>query len=132
LTAWSGPDRAETTPSAWHVALAFASALGCSSALAPRADQHVGSLSLELTLPTGADLFHVDYTIVGAAVASPRTGVIDVSVPGPTISVGVSALPVGTGYSLTLTGTATDGSTCATSAHFDIAADNTTQLRPPA
>ncbi|MFI5308102.1 MAG: EGF domain-containing protein [Polyangiales bacterium] len=103
-------------------------AVGCSNGLAPRNGRPLGSLSVDLTLPTGATISHVDYTIVGAALQSPLTGMIDVSVPGSTVSVGVSALPAGSGYLLTLTGTASDGSTCATSARFDIAAGSTTQL----
>jgi phospholipase C len=94
------------------------SQLGSSSA-------DVGDVAMELQLATGVSLNTVSYTLTGPGGFS-RTGTLDVS-HSNTVSGVLSGLPAGTGYSISLTGTASDGTTtCLGSATFDVAARQTT------
>jgi len=101
---------------------------GCSqpSATKDRVD-NVGDVTFALTLAPGLSLNTVAYTISGPN-AFTKSGSIDVS-HSATVSAVISGLPAGTGFNISLTGTATDGTTtCLGSATFDIVAHQTTSV----
>jgi uncharacterized protein YjiK len=86
-----------------------------------------GSIGLSLQLASGATLNSVSYTITGPNNFS-RAGTIDTS-HGAIVSTTIGGLPAGSGFSIALDGTATDGGThCAGSAPFDVAAHMTTAV----
>jgi len=86
-----------------------------------------GTLSAGLMLTPSTTLDKVNYSISGPNSFS-RMGSIDVS-HSQTISTTIGGIPAGTGYSVSLTGTASDGVTaCAGSAPFSITAGMTTAL----
>src|SRR5215813_5059224 len=86
-----------------------------------------GTLSASLTLTPTANLNTVSYSISGPSSFS-RTGSIDVS-HSQTVSTTIGGIPAGSGFNISLTGTATDGlTTCAGSAPFSVTAGMTTQL----
>jgi len=87
--------------------------------------EHTGSIGLALQLAPGLTLNQLSYTILGP-LAFQKSGVIDVS-NSAKISAVISGLPAGDGYSVTLSGTSTDGSTtCSGSASFKVTAHQTT------
>jgi hypothetical protein len=104
-----------------------AASSGCSGTsdrtdLAPA--EQSGSIGLELTLPGGALLSVVTYSILGPNHFA-SSGSIDVS-NSAVISAMVGGLPPGSGYTVTLTATSVDGkTTCAGSANFSVAASMT-------
>jgi hypothetical protein len=118
------------------LALAFCgytalSAIGCSprgaGPAAVQTNQTSGSASIALQIAGGLTLNTVTYSITGPAAFS-QTGSIDVS-HSTKASVLIGGLPVGTGYNVTLNGTATDGhSTCLGSGTFSITAAATTSV----
>jgi uncharacterized protein YjiK len=101
---------------------------GCSSTdnhSPPKSD--VGSIGLALQLGSGTTLNSVSYTITGPSSFS-RTGTLDTS-QSSTLTAVIGNLPAGTGFSIALDGTTTDGSThCAGAAPFDVAARMTTSV----
>jgi uncharacterized protein YjiK len=100
--------------------------IGSASKLNVGADD-IGSVGLSLQVAPGTTLNSVSYTITGPSSFS-RAGTIDVS-HSSTVSAILSNLPAGTGFSITFTGTSTDGTTqCAGSAMFDVAAHTTTSV----
>jgi hypothetical protein len=111
-------------------ACAVAVATGCSGAPVD-ADQGpvraTGSIGLQLTPAAGVVIDTVSYTILGPNGFS-RMGSIDVS-NSPMLSAQIGGLPPGSGYTITLTATSTDGKTnCLGSATFDVAANTTTNV----
>ena len=73
--------------------------------------ENVGEVGLKLTLPSGSQLNSVSYTITGPNAFS-KTASVDIT-NSSTLSFQLS-LPAGGPYSVTLTGTTTDGgTTCA-------------------
>jgi hypothetical protein len=100
----------------------------CSSAgeTAAGADEpSASSIGLELQVGTGLTLAEVSYTISGSA-GFTKSGALDVS-NSTVISGVISGLPVGAGYTVSLSGTTSDGSTtCAGSASFSVTAHETT------
>ena len=86
----------------------------------------IGSVGLALTLPGGAVVNTVTYTITGGTPPiSPINGSIDVSAPGITVATAlVSGLPAGA-YSVTMNATASDGQTCTGTAPFTVVAAQT-------
>ena len=85
----------------------------------------MGILSASLTLSPTASLDTANYAISGPN-AFKSAGSIDVS-HSQTISATIGGIPAGDGYSVSITGTATDGvTTCSGSATFSI-----TPRRPP-
>ncbi|MET0794474.1 MAG: hypothetical protein ABW061_23330 [Polyangiaceae bacterium] len=85
------------------------------------------SIGLELQLAPGLTLNQANYVIVGPGGFS-RSGAINVS-NSSTLSAVISGLPAGIGYSITLTGSATDGNTtCSGAASFDVVAHETTRV----
>src|SRR6478609_8694833 len=97
---------------------------GCGS----RHNEDLGSIGMALQLAPGLTLDSVGYSITGPGSFS-RTGSIDVS-NSTTISATIGGLPMGDGYTLTLSSTASNGKTqCAgTSAPFSIMAHATTSV----
>ncbi len=86
-----------------------------------------GAVSIALALGSGLTLASVDYSISGPN-GFTKSGSFEVS-HSATLSAVISGLPSGTGFKITLTGTATDGSTtCLGSATFDVMAGATTAV----
>lgn len=79
-----------------------------------------GSVGLSL-FADGVSLTSINYTITGPNAFS-KAGTINVAA-SPILSAVIGGLPVGTGFSIALTATATDGvTTCAGSGAFDVVA----------
>src|SRR5690349_1921630 len=86
-----------------------------------------GGVTASLQLSPTTMLDTASYSITGPN-AYARAGTIDVS-QSQTIAVTVGGIPAGTGYSASVTGTATDGvTTCSGSAAFSVTAKMTTAL----
>lgn len=100
---------------------------GCKSGSgSTKPGQATGSVSLALALSPGVSIASVSWVIVGPA-GFTRTGSIDVS-SSQTLSTLIGGIPVGTGYQITATATASDGTTtCAGNATFNIMAGATSQ-----
>ena len=95
----------------------------------PVAGTSTGSVGIALVLPgSGAGTLNtVNYQINGPA-SFTKSGPIDVS-HSSTIAAVISPLPAGTGYTITLTGTTTDGATtCGGSGAFDVVASATSTV----
>jgi phospholipase C len=89
-----------------------------------------GSVGVRLTLPGGQVLNTISWTITGPNGASTvvQTGSVNVQ-NSLTISFQVGGIPAANGYSISLTGTSTDGTaTCAGSASFNVLAQATTSV----
>ena len=88
--------------------------------------RHTGAVRLQV--PSGdLTLSSMDYSITGPG-GYAQTGAIDLS-HSTTVSVVVASIPAGAGYKVSLTGTASDGSTtCAGSADFAITAGTTSSV----
>jgi acid phosphatase len=100
------------------------SGAGTSSGTTPLADGAVGSIGLALQVAPGTTLSSVSYDITGPQ-GFTKSGPIDVS-NSSTLSATIGGLPAGTGYSISLTGTSTQGgTTCAGNATFDVQAHQT-------
>ena len=103
--------------------------MGCSgmdaaSGPAQETSDSAGSIGLSLQLSSGATIDSASYTIVGPN-GFTKTGAIDVSTSS-TLTATIGGLPAGTGYSITLSATSTDGNTsCVGSASFDVQARKT-------
>jgi PKD domain len=93
-------------------------------------DGKSGSIGLELAIGGGLTLNSVAYTISGPN-AFTKSGSIDVS-NSTELSATIGGIPAGQGYTITLTGTATDGTTsCAGSATFAVTAHSSTAVTVP-
>jgi hypothetical protein len=103
--------------------LAGASSVGCSKR--DKADD-IGSVGLALTLPGGAMINTVSYTITGGPAPGVNIpGTIDVSGPGVTTATAlVSGLLAGS-YSVTMTATASDGQSCTGTQPFTVVSGQT-------
>jgi hypothetical protein len=139
--------RAKTTPSilctsaivmGCGLAAAFAlQQVGCSSGGGPGGEgspapgagtqAEVGQVGFKVTLPGGQTLNSINYTITG-----PNGFTQSSSVPvqnSTTISFVVGGIPAGNNYSVTISGTSTDGTvTCSGSATFSVVAHTTTSV----
>jgi hypothetical protein len=84
-----------------------------------------GSVGLNLITPSGTSLYSVNYTITNGTNTYPGTVPLgDAAVAGPVAFV-VGGIAVGTGYTLTITGTDSAGDVCSgTSAPFAVAASS--------
>lgn len=85
-----------------------------------------GELALNLQLATGASLNAVSYTITGPSGFS-KAGSLDVS-HSTKIAGTIGGLPVGNGYSVALSGTAGDTTSCGGVAAFNIESGKTTPV----
>ena len=93
---------------------------------APEREGSVGSVGLSLT-SAGVTIDSFNYVITGAGGFS-RSGQVDVS-HSASLSVLVNGLPVGSGFTVTVTAVAADGSTsCAGAATFAVTARATTKV----
>ncbi len=98
---------------------------GWSSSPGDSAD-HVGAIGVELQIGS-TTLDTLAYTITGPSSFN-KSGTIDAS-RSATVSAVIGGLPAGNGYTITLTGTASDGVTsCAGSATFNVTAAQTTSV----
>jgi cysteine-rich repeat protein len=98
---------------------------------AAQPSEDVGSLSIQLSLPSGEEIDTVTYTLSGGmpALAPPIVGTIQVTSLDATVSALVGALPVGTGYVIDITATDTTGdTTCDATDTFDILPNMTTTV----
>ncbi|HVW29277.1 MAG TPA: lamin tail domain-containing protein [Polyangiaceae bacterium] len=87
----------------------------------------LGSIGLSLQLASGATLNSVSYTITGPSRFS-RTGTLDVS-QSTILTATIGDLPAGSGFSIALDGTTTDGGThCGGTASFNVTAGMTTAV----
>ena len=110
---------------------------GCSSsndtegpASASGKQESVGSVGLALQLASGATINTATYTITGPN-GFAKTGSIDVS-QATKLSATIGGLPAGTGFTITLSGSTTDGSTtCGGSASFNVTAHQTASVTVP-
>lgn len=95
----------------------------------PAPAEQVGTLSLALRLP-GAELDSFSYAITGPGYT--KAASIDVS-DSNTVSTLVDGIPAGSGYSITLTGSASapTETTCSGSAAFAITAGEVTEVPVP-
>jgi len=111
-----------------------ASVVACSSSDSPSTvasgedAERVGALGLKLQIAPGLTLNAVSYVITGPG-GFTKNGSIDLS-GSSTLSATIGGIPAGNGYSIQLTGTATDGSTsCLGSASFNVVARATTAVK---
>jgi hypothetical protein len=108
---------------------ASASVAGCGKAGSSRGTvaTDVGSVGLALSLAPGVTLLSATYTISGSGGFS-KTGTVDVS-SSSTISFVIGNLPAGSGYSIEVDGTSSDGGTsCVGTAGFAVTAHATTAV----
>jgi phospholipase C len=99
----------------------------------PAAGDRTGNVGLKLTLPGGAQINSISWTITGPNGASTvvQTGTVNVQ-NSQAISFLVGNIPAGAGYSISLTGTSTNGSvSCVGSATFSLTARATTKVSVP-
>jgi cysteine-rich repeat protein len=97
--------------------------VGCKS----KNDDLAGNAKMFLSLPNGATVNTVSYTISGNGI-TPIMGTVDVSGVGGKVSFVVSGIPQGNNYLVKLDAVSTDGSTtCGGQANFNITAKQTTQ-----
>jgi hypothetical protein len=108
------------------VAVAIAAmAAGCSS---ETPDEDMGTIGMELQIAPGVSINTVSWTITNAGTMFTRTGSVTVRTSN-LISFQSSAIPAGTGYTISLTATSTDGAfTCSGSAGFSVATQQTTPI----
>ena len=103
---------------------------GCKNAEAPgfeSSNEDGGEIALKLTLASGQSLNSVGYTITGPG-GYAKTGSIDVS-RSTKLATTIGGIPNGTGYSISLSGTTTDGGTaCNGSTSFSVTAHQTTTV----
>ncbi len=105
----------------WLVGLAIVSSLAGLACKSTTRSDDAGSVSVALQLANGSVLNDVAYSITGPS-SFLKTGSIDV-IGSSLVSAIVGPIPAGVGYTVTLTGTTTDGSTsCAGSGNFDVVA----------
>ncbi len=105
------------------IILSFA---GCATDTAP--DGSTGSLSLDLTVAGDFEIDEVAWTIRGGDMPS-MSGTVDTSASGSSASVVVFGIPAGSGYTIDMQATSTDGElSCEGSAGFDIEAEAVTDV----
>ena len=89
-----------------------------------------GELGLALQVGSGLTINSASYTIIGPNSFS-KTGTIDLSA-ATSFSAIIGGIPAGTGYSISVSATATDGTTnCGGSASFNVTARTTTSVTLP-
>jgi hypothetical protein len=99
---------------------------GCGTPAESAANGDVGSVGLALQVAPGITINTLSYTLSGP---SPKTGTINVA-NSTTVSTVIGAVTAGTGYSISLSGTATDGTTTCSgmSGSFGVTAGMTTTV----
>ncbi|HEY4186524.1 MAG TPA: hypothetical protein VGP07_15715, partial [Polyangia bacterium] len=102
-----------------YTSLAGCGNRGAGNAQGTEQTDTTGAIDFGLQVSSGVNLATVNYTITGPN-AFTKTGAINVST-STKLTTTIGGLPAGVGYVITLTSTATDGSTtCAGSGTFDI------------
>jgi hypothetical protein len=99
----------------------------------PVSGESTGSVGLKLTLPGGAQINSISWTITGPNGASTvvQSGTLNVQ-NSAAINFLVGNIAPGTGYDISLTGTSTSGSvSCTGSALFNVTARTTTNVSVP-
>ncbi|MET0793611.1 MAG: hypothetical protein ABW061_18975 [Polyangiaceae bacterium] len=92
-----------------------------------RGDEQSGELGLSLQLASGQSVSSVSYTIIGPNGFS-KVGTIDVS-SSSAIAATIGSLPAGSGFSIALSATSSDGQAqCSGSASFTVIAHQTTPV----
>jgi hypothetical protein len=112
------------------LAVAAASSSGCSSASPPNtsAGERVGSVGMSLQVAPGITINTVTWTVTNTATQFSETGTVSTQFSN-SVSFQVGGLPTGSGYSIALTGTSTDGTTtCTGSATFNVTPGATTAV----
>jgi hypothetical protein len=100
---------------------------GCVDESQPETTGEIGAAELGLVLGPGLNLATLSYTLAGPN-AFLRTGTFNVA-NSATFTGTLGGLPAGTGYGITVTGTASDGqTTCGGTATFNITAKVTTPV----
>jgi len=116
-------------PAALALGVSFLAA-GCKEAEVQGVDAANGSggeIALDLSLASGATLSAVGYTITGPG-GYAKTGSIDVS-KSTKVATTIGGIPNGSGYTISLSGTSSDGGTaCNGSASFSVVAHQTTTV----
>jgi hypothetical protein len=109
--------------------LALVSTEGCGSfEKPPTADNAEGAVGLYLQLAPGLKLDKINYAISNPSGYS-KSGVLELG-GSNTLTAQIGGIPAGAGYSITLSGTASDGkTTCGGSATFAISAGMSTSVR---
>lgn len=132
MTIWRGhfgfASKLGTIPVLCGLTLASGALLeGCSSNESALDDggSERGSVGVELEVAPGVTLDSVTYSITGNGFE--KTGTIDVS-GAPSVSATIGGIPAGSGYTLTLTATASDGTSFGGSATFDVTAGGTASV----
>jgi hypothetical protein len=127
------PARRAAMLTAFVLALAATGQVGCSSGGSSQSpagslDERTGTVGLELTLPGGALLSSVSYSVTGPNGASTvlTSGTASLQ-NSTTVSLLIGNIPAGT-WAIAISGNADGGITCSGSATFTIAARATTQL----
>ena len=110
---------------------ASAPLIGCNGPSLPSGNQgqsgDVGSVGLALTVAPGVTISSASFTISGPNSFS-RTGTVDVS-QSSSLSFVIGNLPAGSGYSIELDATSSDGNTtCVGTATFTVTAHSTTAV----
>ena len=104
-------------------------AVNCSHNNSPSSNSDLGSVGLAISLPGGATVSTVHYSVRNSSGTEVRFGDIATTDPGATVSVVIGGVPAGTGYTVILTATASDGSSCAgTSLPFAVTANMSTTV----
>lgn len=93
----------------------------------PAANEDAGVIGLQLSVAGGINFASQSFTIVGPNGFS-KSGSIDLSA-ATQLTATIGGIPAGNGYTITLSGTSTDGSTsCTGSASFNVTARVTSQV----
>lgn len=108
------------------LALAVPSISACSSADVSHSEQDAGSLRAALTLPDGASIEAIEYSITGNGIA-PLTGSVSVK-DSSRATFRVGGIPAGQGYTISISTTTSDDQSCSGSAPFDIVASQTSSV----
>jgi len=106
--------------------VAGSAVVSCSTQKGNSEQENVGDIGLNLDVGAGVDVDLVNYTITGNGI-TPITGTIDVSDPGSTVSAIIFGIPAGSGYTINMTATSSDGAvSCAGSNTFSVTAGQQT------
>lgn len=104
-------------------------AVNCSHNNNPSSSSDLGSVGLAISLPGGATVSSVHYSVKNSSGTEVRFGDIATTDPGATVSVVIGGVPAGMGYTAILTATASDGTSCAgTSLPFTVTANMSTTV----
>ncbi len=102
--------------------------LGLAAGCATEPDPPMGSMTMDLEIAPGVAIDTVNWTISNTATGYTRSGSADVQFSNM-LAFQVGAIPVGSGYTISLSATSVDGAfSCAGSAEFEVSAQATTPV----